>query len=88
MVGGNFRLKEQSMLRCDVGKGIVRLGDGRSQVGKGQQAKGMRSSCLMAHLECDAEGWGLSRKWVSANRRRGNGKRVGQAHTSPPQFTP
>lgn len=48
MVGGNFRLKEQSMLSCDVGKGIVRLGDGRSQVGEGQQEKGMRSSCLMA----------------------------------------
>lgn len=46
--GGNFRLKEQSMLSCDVGKGIVHLGDGGSQVGKAGWEKGMRSSCLMA----------------------------------------
>lgn len=47
-MGGNFRLKEQSMLGCDVGKGIVHLRNGISQVGKGQQEKGMRSSCLTA----------------------------------------
>lgn len=48
MMGGDFLLREKSMSSCDVRKGIMCLGDGRSQVEEGQLEKELRGSCLVA----------------------------------------